>query len=86
MDDMDDKNIKISDLPLAAFLSCRGCRVIGVAPVVPSSLRFHFIFENTADVKSVMATFYSRPLIHPIDYYNSLKELKIMIFSKRDRQ
>jgi len=73
---------RTSELFLAAYLICKGHKMIDV--IRSKGVMCYFIFISTEDLRKNRDSYYKGAQIKAIEFKNKIRDLKSMIFNKFD--
>jgi len=78
---------RTDSLNLSSYLVAEGCELNGVERITPNSNKFVFIFPRTSSLEALVNDYFSlRSTVNPQKYYNALRNLRQIIYSKRDSE
>lgn len=82
-----NKKFITDSLYLASYLVAEDFQIDKIEKVNPESNKFIFVFHNTSSLETLAEDYYSlKALVNPQKYNNALKNLRQVIYSKRDSE
>lgn len=75
-----ENNFKTTDLPLASYLLYSKARFIGIENYTQSKKMF--VFDSDKDINKLIKAYHTRSAkVNPIEYYESIREIKRILYS-----